>query len=314
MGHADLAGTWHESSYRLLETYDVTVGPGWTIPLDPQPYAEVVLVRSGQLRVELGADLADARPGQLVVLLPGPPRLTAAQGAPVQLVGFGFRIELFGAIEMSSLLGVPVLVNHPSDSLVQLVMAAVAHGGGKSPAAALTARAYAELATAELVAAYGDVGSLRQVRTRPEIEAALAMMERDLSGPLDVSALARAVNMSPKHFARCFRDLVGVPPIAYLQAMRLNRARVALERTTQTTAVIAAAHGFADAAHFSRAFKSRYGVAPTPYRRQLRSAGSAAIGALAYNSVVLRDKHRMVRAADDEIPGKEPPDDDHPHP
>jgi AraC-like DNA-binding protein len=305
VGHVDLAGPWHESSYRLVETYDVTVSPSWTIPLDPQPYAEVVLVMSGRLRVELGADLVDAQPGQLVVLLPGPRRLTAAQGGPVQLVGFGFRIELFGAIEMSGLLGVPLLVDHPSDSLVRLVMAAVAHGAEESPAAALTARAYAELATAELVGAYGDVGPLRRVRTRPEIEAALTLMERDLSGDLDVPALARAANMSPKHFARCFRDLVGVPPIAYLQAMRLSRARVALERTTQTTAVIAAAHGFADSAHFSRAFKRQYSVAPTQFRTRLRSTGSAALGVLSDNPVVLWDKHRTVRTTDDEIPRKE---------
>lgn len=305
MGHVDLAGTWHESSYRLVETFDVTVGPSWTIPLDPQPYAEVVLVMAGRLRAELGADRAEARARQLVTLLPGPRRLTAALGGPVRLVGFGFRIELFGAIEMSGLLGLPLLVDHPPESLVRLVMSAVYNGAEESPAAALTARAHAELATAELISTYGDVGPLRRARTRPEIEAALTLMERELSTDLDVPALARAANMSPKHFARCFRDLVGVPPIAYLQAMRLSHARIALERTSSTTAAIAAAHGFADSAHFSRAFKRQYAISPTQFRKRIRSTGSPGVGVLSDNSVVLRDKHRTGRASDHEIPREE---------
>lgn len=305
MGHVDLAGTWHESSYRLVETFDVTVGPSWTIPLDPQPYAEVVLVMAGRLRVELGDDRVEARARQLVTLLPGARRLTAAVGGPARLVGFGFRIELFGSIEMSGLLGVPLLVEHPSESLVRLVMSTVRSGAQESPADALTARAYAELATAELVASFGDVGPLRRARTRPEIEAALTLMERELSEDLDVPTLARAASMSPKHFARCFKDLVGVPPMAYLQAMRLNGARAALERTTETTAAIAAAHGFADAAHFSRAFKRQYGMSPTQFRKRVRSTGSPGVGVLSDNSVVLRDKHRPGRAFDDEVPREE---------
>ncbi|MFT3873052.1 MAG: AraC family transcriptional regulator [Nocardioides sp.] len=277
MAHLDLGGTWHESSYRLTEIYDVTVPPGWVIALDPQPYAEVVLVQQGRLRVELGTDRVVVSPGQLVVLLPGAARVTEALGEPVEFVGFGFRIELLGSIEMSGLLGIPVLIEQPADSLTGLIRTAVERGAGESAAAALTARAYAELATAELVAAYGDVGHVRRVRTRPEIEAALTLMEQDLSGDLDVPSLARAANMSPKHFATCFRNLVGVPPMAYLQAMRLSRARAALARTDQTTTAIAASHGFADAAHFSRAFKRRYGLAPTQFRRNLLRDNTAGL-------------------------------------
>lgn len=101
-------------------------------------------------------------------------------------------------------------------------------------------------------------------------------MERDLSGDLDVATLARTANLSPKHFARCFKDVVGVPPMTYLQALRLRRARAALATTRRTALAIAVEHGFADAAHFSRAFKRTYGLTPTSFRRLSAASGGGA--------------------------------------
>jgi AraC-like DNA-binding protein len=106
-------------------------------------------------------------------------------------------------------------------------------------------------------------------------------MQGDPAAPWDVTALATRVHLSPKHFARCFRDAVGLPPMAYLQAMRLSRARSALAATNEPITRVAADHGFADAAHFARAFKRQYGVTPSTFR--VRSAPRV-------NSSVSRDK------------------------
>ena len=277
MTHVDHVGTWHEASFRLVETYDVTVDADWRIDLGVQPYGEIVQVLSGCCRYVQGDQSADIGPGELGILLPGPDRSTfAVGGEPLRFAGFGFRIELFGAVELSGLLGLPLRVAAPDAASVRLLHEAVRSGRSPSPGSALRARGHAELATAELVDRHGDVGTVPGNR-RPEIEAALGLMERDLSEDLDIATLARSANLSPKHFARCFKDVVGVPPMAYLQALRLSRARAALATTRRTAVAIAVEHGFADAAHFSRAFKRTYGLTPTHFRRLSASSGDAPV-------------------------------------
>lgn len=266
MGHVDLGGTWHEASFRLVETYDVEMERGWRIALDPQPYGELVQVTAGRCRLVLGDEVEVVGPGEIAILLPGPFRLTEDCGdEPLRLRGFGFRIELFGAIELSGLLGLPLRLPDPTGRVEEQIVRAVADGARSGAAAALRARSHAELAIAELVSVLGDVGDV-PTRRRPEIDAALSLMEQDLSGDLDLATLAGAAHLSPKHFARTFKDVVGVPPMTYLQAMRLSRARAALASTDTPAGRIASDHGFADAAHFSRAFKLRYGVTPTQFR------------------------------------------------
>jgi len=271
VAHVDLGGLWHEAAFRLVETYDVEVERGWRVALDRQPYAEVVRVLTGRCRFSLGGEHRDVGPGGIGILLPGPDRVTADLGeGPLRFRGFGFRLELFGAIELSGLLGLPLSIPHPWQALDDLVAETVRWGQVGGPADAFRARAHAELATAALVERLGDVGTLGGA-VRREVAEALAVMEREPSQDLDVPTLAAAVHLSPKHFSRLFKSVVGVPPMTYLQALRVSRARAALAGTDRSVALIAAEHGFADAAHLSRAFRQAYGTTPSDFRARARS-------------------------------------------
>ena len=291
MAHVDLGGMWHEASFVLVETYTVEVPQGWRIALDPQPYAEVVRVDQGRCRFVLGEHEAVVSPGEIGILLPGPARLTEDVGQePLAFTGFGFRVQLFGSIELSGLLGLPVHVRKHSADVDDALEAVVRHGARNLPVDALRARSLAEGVIADLVQECGEMSEAPAVPPRPEIASALELMQRDPAAPLDVAALARSAHLSPKHFARCFRDAVGLPPMAYLQAMRLSRARSALASTSHSITQLAADHGFADGAHFTRAFKRQYGVTPSTFRA--RSAPTV-------NSSVLRHKAHPARVDDD---------------
>lgn len=274
MAHVALEGLWHEASFRLVETYDVQVERGWRIALDRQPYGEVVQVLSGYCRFSLGGEHQDLGVGEVGVLLPGPGRVTADLGAgPLRLRGFGFRVELFGAIELSGLLGLPLAIPRPWPDLVDRLTEAVQWGRVGGPAEAFRARAHAELATASLVEHLGEVRTLGGA-VRPEVAAALTLMERDPARDLDLAALAAAVHLSPKHFARLFKRVTGVPPMTYLLALRVSRARAVLAETQRPVAAIASDLGFADAAHLSRAFRRAYGTTPRDFRSGARSSAS----------------------------------------
>lgn len=82
-----------------------------------------------------------------------------------------------------------------------------------------------------------------------------------------VSALCNMMWLSPSQFRVVWKRETGVAPAIYLRRLRLERARLALENQRHSIAQVARGAGFADAAHFSRAFKAVYGQSPRAYRQ-----------------------------------------------
>ena len=108
------------------------------------------------------------------------------------------------------------------------------------------------------------------------IERTLAAMLRQLTSPLSVATLARAVDLSPSHFAHLFRHEVGTSPSRYIHALRMIRARLLLERTSLSIKEVMAHVGCNVASHFSRDFRRAHGLPPSEWRnaaarRTLRS-------------------------------------------
>lgn len=95
----------------------------------------------------------------------------------------------------------------------------------------------------------------------------LAWVLENLAADHSVEQLARRAVMSPRTFARRFRDETGTTPHAWVTAHRVRAAEELLERTDLSVDRIAAEVGFVNAAtlrlHFSRA----RGVSPQQYRR-----------------------------------------------
>jgi len=83
----------------------------------------------------------------------------------------------------------------------------------------------------------------------------------DLATPLQLAELAGAVGLSPFHAARLFAQSTGLPPHAWRNLVRLQRALVPLRAGVSVTEV-AAASGFTDQSHFTRHFRRMFGVPP----------------------------------------------------
>lgn len=93
-----------------------------------------------------------------------------------------------------------------------------------------------------------------------------------LDDDLSVDALAARAAMSPRHFARCFRDETGTTPARFVEAARLEAARRRLEESDDSIESIARACGFGTAETMRRAFVRVLHVAPTEYRRRFATA------------------------------------------
>jgi transcriptional regulator GlxA family with amidase domain len=87
-----------------------------------------------------------------------------------------------------------------------------------------------------------------------------------------VAELAERAGISPRHFARLFREEVGVTPYAWVEGVRVEAARRLLEEG-QRPKLAGARCGFADVETFRRAFQRRVGISPAAYRTRHAAAG-----------------------------------------
>ena len=110
----------------------------------------------------------------------------------------------------------------------------------------------------------------RTSRDEKRIGAVLRRIEAQADESLSVSELARGAAMSPYHFLRTFRAVVGMTPHQFILHTRLNRAAVRLRRTSESVSAIAFAAGFGDLSTFNRRFQRIVGQSPSAYRARSR--------------------------------------------
>ncbi|MFJ9814952.1 GlxA family transcriptional regulator [Streptomyces sp. NPDC101151] len=89
---------------------------------------------------------------------------------------------------------------------------------------------------------------------------------------LTVESLAARARLSPRHFARAFREETGMTPGRYVDRVRLEHARRLLEDTSDGIEEISRAGGYGTPEAMRRAFVKALGTAPAEYRRRFRPA------------------------------------------
>lgn len=117
-----------------------------------------------------------------------------------------------------------------------------------------------------------------------QVRRALLMMEQNLSNPVPISVIAQRFDLSTRQLERRFDAALGQRPSHLYRGLRLRYAQWLLETTERSVTEIALDAGFSDCAHFSRQFKTLYGVSPSSARGGLRTSGIAREQAIAAGS------------------------------
>ena len=95
-------------------------------------------------------------------------------------------------------------------------------------------------------------------------------LQTHLREKIDQPALAQKMGTSQRTLIRKFKSELGVPPLTYLQNLRIETAKHLLESSTLALSEIIGRVGYTDISSFSRLFRQRTDLTPAAYRRRFK--------------------------------------------
>lgn len=104
--------------------------------------------------------------------------------------------------------------------------------------------------------------------------AAIELMQTHVADPLSLRQIATLTGVSLRQVQRLFHEQLGQTAMRFYRDLRLETAEALLTQSSLSVGEVALATGFATPAHFSRAFRSRFGAAPSARRMAARTGPS----------------------------------------
>jgi transcriptional regulator GlxA family with amidase domain len=105
----------------------------------------------------------------------------------------------------------------------------------------------------------------------PILRAVFDAVAADPAGEHSIPKLAARASVSPRHLTRLFHEELGTTPAKYVESVRFDSAKAALEGGHSITGAARRA-GYGSPESLRRAFVSRLGVSPRAYQQRFRSA------------------------------------------
>ncbi len=100
------------------------------------------------------------------------------------------------------------------------------------------------------------------------VKKAQYFMEKKFTESISVESLAADLGLSQRHFMRRFKMATGDSPLLYLQRIRIESAKLLLEKTMQSIDEITQQVGYEDPNSFRKLFKKNTGLSPNEYRNR----------------------------------------------
>jgi transcriptional regulator GlxA family with amidase domain len=104
-----------------------------------------------------------------------------------------------------------------------------------------------------------------------KVRAAQRWLTHNAHQPHAVVAACQISGLESRTFNRRFKQATGFTPIAYIQNLRIERAKVQLETNDRTIDEIGVAVGYEDSSSFRILFKRITGQTPSSYRRKFNT-------------------------------------------
>jgi len=98
------------------------------------------------------------------------------------------------------------------------------------------------------------------------VRQSITFMNAHYAEQITVADVAGQIGIDRSHFSRVFSQTVGMPPVKYLQKLRMDRGSDLLRGTSLSITEIALTIGYPDLYSFTRAFRNHFGTSPRKFR------------------------------------------------
>ncbi len=109
-----------------------------------------------------------------------------------------------------------------------------------------------------------------RVIANKSVAQAVDYMNTHMKEKISIEELAKNLGYTHIQFTRLFTKEIGIPPIVYLNEMRLQKVKRLLGETDMSIGDIAIESGFENQFYLHNRFKKMYGMAPSAYRKHIR--------------------------------------------
>ncbi len=113
-----------------------------------------------------------------------------------------------------------------------------------------------------------DEGFIRKNRNLTRLSSITSYMKDNYAGDLSLEEIARIFGYSPTYLSRMFQKYAGITFKSYLQSIRLGYAVKDLESGRYSVTEAALRNGFSGSKALARAFRKKYGMLPSEYKKK----------------------------------------------
>jgi len=264
---------WHANVYPCK--------PEWRIRPHVIRCYSLFYIKDGYGRVDLDGHRMDAKPGDLFIFRLGQKQsINHDPQRPFTVLSLGFSLRGTSNRDLLRSFGFPYrlrLTQANRSKLEELYMRVITAFNESFKHSSLSSRGALMMLVAEVLRMAETVPASQRIDgLAPKAETVSwvveiqAFIENNLDKVHSIESLARRTHISRSHFAATFLRETGLPPMGYLRARRIARAKSMLAASSESIADIAKKVGFDDPYHFSRVFRQIEGISPRTYRVSLK--------------------------------------------
>lgn len=126
-----------------------------------------------------------------------------------------------------------------------------------------------------LYALFADMAEQKNANSNPEkdfsdamyVKVAVEIIMEKYNQHLKISEIADKIGINRSYLTNIFKKEIGISPQMFLINYRLDKAALLLRSTSEPVGNVAISVGYVDSLSFSKAFKQKFGMNPSAYRK-----------------------------------------------
>lgn len=241
---------------------------------------EIMRMLQGTAEITIGTETFQAAAGDILIInqeelhriVSEDPTLTYSTFIfPIQALAFASGDDAQAYLEplMQNTMRFPVRITEPKQrnilgSILQQILSVMEQkeAGYELMVKALFLQLIAEIIRRRQLIAVQQSPSQKSERLKQILE----YIQQNYPTALTISTMAETFHMSEKYFSRYFRTATGQNFTAYLNTVRVEKARSLLRETDRTVLEISFECGYENVSYFNRVFRNQMGISPLKYR------------------------------------------------